>query len=111
MHETTTLLNRILGKSRTWRCNVLGCQNDVSFSGEICAGCKFDSAEFKREQELLDEWFKKFADSNYIGALFKTPIPKIPQAEEYIFNYLKEILHKRDQRISDIVHKHYYKIF
>ncbi len=102
------LIKWFLGK-KTWKCNVAFCANEVEYSGAVCYSCRNASKDFRREQESLDEWFKKFTDPQHLGAVFASPIMTNENAQKHLNEQMNRILHQRDERIADQVNKMWLK--
>lgn len=103
-------VEKLLGK-RKYNCNVLGCGEKLDVSGDICKICRREAVEFQEMQTRLDEWFAKYADSEYIGALLNFPIPKNEHYNQYMKEALKKLLHARDESVAQLINRNWTKKF
>jgi hypothetical protein len=90
---------------KTWKCNVIGCDIRVGYSGEICAACETDVRRFKQIQENLDVMFKQLSNTDYLAQMLNYPIPKNESFESYFKEHLKMMLHRRDNEIADAINE------
>jgi len=90
---------------RSWGCNVIGCSNEVEYSGGICASCESDAGDFRLEQERLDRQFQRFGTSEYQAVLLNVNIGKVESYDKYVGEELKMMLHRRDEAIAGVVNK------